>query len=122
MTCKAPLDSLAILASRGTFELARGRLITAHDASRAAMLAIRPARACEIAVVRMAWEVGGMAADSPIGKFGSRVSATVELHAGWAAQLRDDDERSLLSVGYLCPSGAANRLQQCRLDRSVAVE
>ena len=58
------------------------RAITAEDAKRAAMLAIRPANVNELTVVRLAWEVDGMNVDSPIGEFGSRLTATVELVPG----------------------------------------
>ena len=80
MTSYTSPDSLAIRVSRGIYELARPRRIAAEDAAHTVQVATNAANDCHIAVARpVAWEVDGVAVDSPIGEFGSRVTATVEL-------------------------------------------
>ena len=79
MTNNASADSLAILASRGTFELARLRTITAEDMRYTLKLAMQPLNAREVVVMRQEWDVDGVPVRSPVGEFGSCLTATVEL-------------------------------------------
>lgn len=94
MTGYASADSLSIMTVQGNFVLARARLITWDDAHHAAMIAVRMANASEIAVVRLTWELDGSAVDSPIGEFGSRVTATVELLLVRTAESCNNEDRS----------------------------
>lgn len=72
--------SPAIRVSRGVYEMAGPRRITAQDAAYIVHIATNAANECHVAVVRpVAWELDGLDLDSPIGKVGSRLSVTVEL-------------------------------------------
>ncbi len=72
-------DSMAITASRRTFELTRRRAITTEDMRYMLNLAMPPYNAREVVVTRLEWDVDGVPVRSPVGEFGSRLTATVEL-------------------------------------------
>lgn len=79
MTSNASADSLAIMTARGTFELAQRRKITAEDMRYTLNLALPPHNARQVVVTRLEWDVDGMPVRSPVGEFGSRLTAAVEL-------------------------------------------
>ena len=78
MDDETPISSLAITVSRAIYELDRARPITAQDAMYVMTLAARSCNASRLVATGLQWSVDGEVIESPLGEFGSRLSATVE--------------------------------------------
>lgn len=78
MDDETPISSLAITVSRAIYELDRARPITAEDVMYVMTLAARSCNASRLVATGLQWSVDGEAVDSPLGEFGSQLSATVE--------------------------------------------
>ena len=61
------------------YELATPRTITADDMQYGLKLAMPLRNADEIVVIRLEWEINGLKVECPAGKFGSRLTADLDL-------------------------------------------
>ncbi len=71
--------SLAIMKSRCIYELAIARTITDADLNHVIKGAMKFHNAPRVVISRIEWSVDDAIEDLPVGKYGSRVSADVEM-------------------------------------------